>query len=241
MPRYTSTPVKTPPTRAVLIRVGALAFVVLVAAFVAYRLGWLDYRRTLQHVNALRASSGVVGFSIAFISVYALATAAGIPGMPFTVAAGALFGTGLGSVLSWIGAMIGATIGYWIARTIGRQVVTNWLKRFKRVDAAVQDARGFDGMFRLRLIPVLPMGTVSFVGGLARVPFLPYLAATAAGVIPSIAIYSYFAHSLVEGLGSGKSDALTSLVIASALLIALSLAPRWLNRGKRPVLPSEPV
>ena len=60
--------------------------------------------------------------------------------MPLIVIAGVLFGTLLGSILSWLGAMIGAVIGYWVARTIGHDVITRWLKRFKRVDAAV--ARG---------------------------------------------------------------------------------------------------
>ena len=106
------------------------------------------------------------------------------------------------------------------------------IRRYRRVDGAVDQARDFAGMLRLRLVPVLPIGVVSFVGGLARSPFARYLAATALGVVPSVIIYSYFADSLVQGVGSGRKQALISLLIASALLIVLSLLPRLLrSRG----------
>jgi uncharacterized membrane protein YdjX (TVP38/TMEM64 family) len=81
-------------------------------------------------------------------------------------------------------------------------------------------------MLRLRLIPVLPIGIVNFVAGLAEANVGPYLLATAIGVVPSIVIYTYFADSLIEGVSGGRKDAVASLLIASALLILLSLAPK---------------
>lgn len=222
-----------PSTRAALIRIGGLTLVLVVAGLIGYRLGWFDYRDTLEHVTRLQRSHSFAAFIVAFVIVYAFATSLGIPGMPFTVASGAVFGTLLGSAVSWAGAMIGATAGYWTARTVGHDVVLRWLQRYERVENAVADARGFNGMLRLRLIPVLPLGTVNFVGGLARVPFPSYLAATAVGVLPSTFIYTYFADSLLEGVGNGRSNALVSLIVASTLLIALSLAPRFVNRQKR--------
>jgi uncharacterized membrane protein YdjX (TVP38/TMEM64 family) len=216
----------------VLVRVAPLALMVLVASAIGYKLGWFDYRHALEHIERLRRSHSIVGFTIASIFVFGVATSLGVPGMPLIVVAGALFGTLLGSVVSWCGAMIGATIGYWIARTVGRDVVTRWLKRFKRIDAAVSDARHFSGILRLRLIPVLPLGTVNFVAGLARAHFAAYLAATAVGVMPVIIIYTYFADSLIEGVGHGYTEAMRSLIFASALLILLSLAPKFFGRGK---------
>jgi uncharacterized membrane protein YdjX (TVP38/TMEM64 family) len=128
--------------------------------------------------------------------------------------------------------MFGAVIGYWIARTIEHDVITRWLKRFRRADSAVAQARHFKGMLRLRLIPVLPLGTVSFVGGLARAPFLAYLAATAIGILPAILIYAYFADRLLQSVGNGRTDALQSLIVVSVLLLVLSLAPRLFARDK---------
>jgi uncharacterized membrane protein YdjX (TVP38/TMEM64 family) len=216
--------------RGALVRIGILALILALTSFVGYRLGWFDYRHTLEHVARLRRSHSFATFVIAFVAAYGIATSLGVPGMPFTVAAGALFGTLLGTALSWCGAMIGAAVGFWLARTVGHDVVLRWVRRFKRVDVAVEDARDFDGMLRLRLIPVLPLGTVNFVGGLARAPFRSYFAATALGVIPSTIIYTYFADSLLEGVGTGKHKAIVSLIIASVLLLTLSLLPRMLRR-----------
>jgi uncharacterized membrane protein YdjX (TVP38/TMEM64 family) len=232
VPRTSRFTKSLPSTRAALIRIGALAVVLIVAGSIGYKLGWFNYRHTLEHVTRLKQSHSFVTFIVTFVIVYAVATSLGIPGMPFTVASGALFGTLLGSAVSWIGAMIGATVGYWTARTVGHDIVLRWLQRYERVDNAVAEAGGFDGMLRLRLIPVLPLGTVNFVGGLARVPFPAYLVATAFGVIPSTLIYTYFADSLLEGIGNSRSNALVSLIVASTLLIALSLAPRFVNRQK---------
>ena len=222
-----------PRTQAAVIRIAALAVLLLIGSYVGYRLGWFNYRHTVQHLDRIRRSHSVWLFGLVFIVVYALGTSVGFPGLPFTVAAGALFGTLFGSALSWIGAMVGAMVGYTVARTIGHDVVARWLQRYTRANAAVSQAHSFHGLLRLRLIPVIPLGTVNFVAGLARSPFGVYMLATAIGIIPSTLIYNYFADSLVEGVGGGKERALVSLLVASALLILLSLLPRLLARRQR--------
>jgi uncharacterized membrane protein YdjX (TVP38/TMEM64 family) len=228
------TGIRNPPrTQAAIIRIAALAVLLLVGSYVGYRLGWFNYRHTVQHLDRIRRSHSVWVFGLVFTIVYALGTSVGFPGLPFTVAAGALFGTLLGSALSWAGAMLGAMVGYTVARTIGHDVVARWLTRYERANTAVTQANTFHGMLRLRLIPVIPLGTVNFVAGLARSPFGAYMLATAIGIIPSTLIYSYFADSLVEGVGGGKGRALVSLLLASALLILLSLLPRLLARQRR--------
>jgi uncharacterized membrane protein YdjX (TVP38/TMEM64 family) len=197
-------------------------------------LGWLDSRHTLEHVARLRQSHSFPVFVTTFVVASGLGMGIGLPGLPFVVAAGALFGTVLGSVLGWAASMVGAIVGYWIARTVGHDVVLRWVRRFRRLDAAVSEGRDFAGMLRLRLIPVLPIGAVNFVAGLARAPVDLYLASTAIGIVPATVIYAYFADSLLEGVGNGRREAMKSLIVASALLLVLSLTPtiaRWL-RGR---------
>lgn len=197
--------------------------------FVGYRFGWFDYRHTLEHVERLRRMHGFALFALSYILIFGIGSSLGLPGLPFIIAAGALFGTLLGSVLAWMGAMLGSVLGYLIARTVGHDIVVRWVRRFRRVDVAVDEARDFSGMLRLRLLPVLPLGIVNFVGGLARSPILSYIAATAIGIIPATVIYAYFADSLLEGASSGHANAVWSVVIASALLFGLSLAPKFLR------------
>jgi uncharacterized membrane protein YdjX (TVP38/TMEM64 family) len=215
-----------------LMRVVPLALVLLIAAVVGYRLGWFDYEHALDHVQRIRRAHSFAGFAVAFTLGLGVGTALGIPGLPLMVAAGVAFGTLLGAIVSWTGALISATIGYWLARTIGHDIVTRWVKRYKRIDSAMTEAKHFAGILRLRLIPVLPIGSVNFVGGLARANFFSYLAATAIGVLPAVTIYNYFADSVVEGVGSGRTDAFKSLIISSLLLLALSLTPMIYARLK---------
>jgi uncharacterized membrane protein YdjX (TVP38/TMEM64 family) len=229
----TSTGVRIPSTRAAMVSIACLLLVLVVASLIGYRLGWFDYRHAFEHITRLRQSHSFLVFIVGFVLIYAVGTSLGMPGLPFTVAAGAVFGTLLGTALSWVGAMIGACSGYLLARTIGHNVVARWLKRYKRVDGAVAQARDFMGLLRLRLIPVFPIGVVNFVGGLARAPFVPYLAATAIGIIPSTVIYTYFADSLLEGVGgNARGEATKSLLVATVLIVLLSLAPKLINRRR---------
>lgn len=210
-------------------RIGVLALIAAAAVAVAYRLGWLDYRHAVSHVENLRRSSNLAAFAGMFLLVYTLATAFGVPGTPLTVAAGVLFGTMNGALLSWMGGLLSSAAGYWIARTVGHDFVTTLIRRNRRVDRAVAESRDFTGMLRLRLLPILPMGVISFVAGLARAPFAPYLAATAIGLAPTCLFFSYFADSLVAGSQAGWRMAIGGVAITSAAVAGATLAPKLLR------------
>lgn len=233
MSRTKPEPMAEPRTRTAVVRVVALIGVLIAATFIASRMGWLDARHTMTRIDRLRRSENSGLFVAGFIAIYALGTSLGLPGLPFNAVAGAVFGGMIGGVIAWSGSMAGATLGYWIARTVGRNEVLRWVRRFRRVDAAVEQARDFPGLLRLRLFPVLPIGVVNFVAGLARAHFGAYLAATALGILPSVVIYSYFADSLIEGVGTGRRDAFVTLGMASAALITLSLLPKYLRSRDR--------
>ena len=213
--------------RTAAIRIGVLIAIVAVVAFAAYRFGWLDYKHAFQHIQAMRESHNAMSFAVLFVGIYALFTSLGAPATPFIVVSGALFGLVPGSVIAWVGAMIGAAAGYWIARTVGRGAVSRSIEKRRRVRLALEKTHDFHGMLGLRLVPVLPIGVVSLVGGLARAPFGAYLAATAIGVIPTTLIFCYFADSLVAS--GGKAGATKAVLIATALVAALTLLPRMMR------------
>jgi uncharacterized membrane protein YdjX (TVP38/TMEM64 family) len=233
MSRAKPEPMARPRTRTAVTRVLVLIGVLTGATFIASRMGWLDARHVLAVIAQLRHSENAGAFIAGFIAIYALGTALGLPGLPFNSVAGAVFGGVTGGVIAWVGSMVGAVLGYWVARTVGRREVLRWVGRFRRADAAVEQARDFPGLLRLRLFPVLPIGAVNFIAGLARARFGAYLVATALGILPSVVIYSYFAESLVAGVGTGRRDALITLAMASAALITLSLLPKYLRSRDR--------
>ena len=219
-------------TRSALLRIAGLIILLIGASILGYKLGWFDFRHTLAHLTRLRRVHSVGAFMIGFVLIFAVAASIGLPALPFVVASGVLFGTLLATALSWLSSMLAAAIGYWTARTIARGVVLRWIKRYDRASTAIDQSSDFGGMLRLRLLPVLPLGVVNFIGGLAVAPFFAYMAATAVGVLPSFIIYAYFADSLIERAGNARSTALISLIVSSVLLILLSLAPRLLKRTR---------
>lgn len=213
-------------------RIGALIILLAAASIVGYKLGWFDFRHTLEHLRGIRRVHSVGAFITGFVLIFAVAASIGLPALPFVVASGVLFGTLLATALSWFASMLAAAIGYWMARSVAHGVVQRWIKRYERASTAVAQSRDFGGMLRLRLLPVLPLGVVNLIGGLADAPFVTYMAATAVGVLPSFVIYAYFADNLIHQAGNARSTALISLIISSVLLILVSLAPRFLKRAR---------
>ena len=101
---HVSTPATAPKTRSVLVSVGALALLLAGGMAVAYKLGWFDYSHTLSHIQKLRESQNIALFIVLFVLAYGLLTSFGLPGLPFNVAAGALFGSVLGATVDRLAA-----------------------------------------------------------------------------------------------------------------------------------------
>jgi uncharacterized membrane protein YdjX (TVP38/TMEM64 family) len=220
----------SPPAGRAIARIAGLVGILAVASLVAYKLGLFDYRHAADHITRLQRSHSIAEFAFLFVAVYAVATSIGVPAFPFTIAGGVVFGTMLGTSLSLLGAVLGAAIGYWLARTVAHDIVLRWLKRFRRLNVAIDESRHFAGVIRLRLVPVFPLGLVTFAVALAKAPFGRFLLATTIGLLPMTIIYSYFADTLIEGMAGGHRQALTTLAVASTTLIVLSLIPRLMTK-----------
>jgi len=178
----------------------------------------------------VRELRGTPGVAPGFVVAYAIAAGLGLPGSVFTLAGGALFGTLLGTLLNWIGATIGATIAYLIARSLGRDAVRKLLgKHAGALDRAVADG-GFANLLRLRLIPIVPFNALNFGAGLAGVPLRSYVLATALGILPGTAVYTFFADALLSGAAGARQDALVRVGIAGGLLVLLSFVPALARR-----------
>lgn len=221
--------------RGAVLRIGALAVLVVVLTVLGYRFGWFDARRVLSMIEHLQSGRDQLSLVASFIVLCTVATALGFPALPFTVAAGALFGHLWGSILGWGAAVFGAIVGYWLARGIGRDAARRWLAN-RKVGEAFTQSTSFQTLLYLRLVPVVPLSVVNFTAGLARTRFTTYVAATAMGILPATVVYAYYADSLVRGLQGARTHAYRDIAVASAILLVLTLIPlvarRW-QRGAR--------
>ena len=223
-------PTSTAPTRT-----RALASLVLLGLFLvlvwllARQAGLLEYVAPGRLVGLVEQARRMRWAGPLFVLTYVVVATVGLPATPLTLAGGAIFGVGLGSLLNWLGATIGASGAFFLARVLGRNAVRRLLGR----RAATLDRLGGDGAFaslvRLRLLPVIPFNGLNFGAGLAGVRPGVFVASTALGIIPGTVIYTYFASALLAGVAGAREAAFARLAIAAALLIALSFAP-WLAR-----------
>eukprot|EP00884_Botryococcus_braunii_P008664 jgi/Botrbrau1/1779/Bobra.0217s0034.1 len=144
----------------------------------------------LTHVENLVSNSGALG-PIIFIGAYAVATVFLIPGSVLTLAAGYLFGPVLGTAVVSVASTLGASLAFLVSRYVARPFVESRLgsnPKFAQIDAGIA-ATGAKVVFLLRLSPLVPFTLLNYMLGLTRVPFLQYVGASWAGMLPGTIAY----------------------------------------------------
>jgi len=137
-------------------------------------------------ITGLPAALSMTLFTIGFAFLVVL----GSPSSPLTLAAGFLFGTIPGVVLSIIASGIAASISFAFARHLGsRELIRTWVEksfssaRIRAFDLSIcRDAFRF--VFFVRLSPAFPFGLSNYVFSITSVPYLTFLIASLLGILP---------------------------------------------------------
>ncbi|MBI3447368.1 MAG: TVP38/TMEM64 family protein [Acidobacteria bacterium] len=145
---------------------------------------------------------------VVFILGYALAAVAFVPGSILTLAAGAIFGLGWGTLYVYIAATIGSSAAFLVSRHLARAAIEKKIAgnaRFASIDRAV-GAQGKKLVFLLRLSPIFPFNLLNYALGLTKVSFTDYVAASV-GMIPGTILYVYYGKLAgdVAALASGAA------------------------------------
>ena len=179
-----------------------MVLIVVVIAVFASGIGrYLNLEAVQTHEAALRGFVGdnLVLALLAFMAVYALATAISFPGaVVLTLAGGYLFGTWTGGAATVIGATIGAIMVFYVVQTslgaaLRAKAEADGGTLKKVIDGVGQGAFGY--ILTLRLIPLAPFWLVNVAAALAHAPLRAYALATFIGIMPATFIYS--------GVGAG--------------------------------------
>lgn len=227
----------------------------LVVAFFALGLNrWLSMDMIREHGLGLQAYAREHMWIalLAFVGVYALATASTIPGPVFlTLLGGLMFGPWVGALAQATGATIGSVVIYYVYRTS----IGTWLRAKFARDAGLMDrlAKGLDRnafttLLTLRLIPSVPFVLINATAGMMAVPLRPYVIATFVGLLPSTTIYTWIGSELGELLRRGVRPDLDLLlhqffwplmgVVFLSLLLPLGIRLVQMARGRRGVQPA---
>lgn len=168
---------------------------------------------------------------IAFVFGYMLVCVLMMPAFMFTIAGGAVFGIVQGSILVFVGSLLGATSAF----LLGRHVFRDWVARqvAKNPTLVVVDRvvgqQGLRLMFLLRLSGVVPFVLSNYALGVTTVS-LRHFALAMVGMLPTIATYASIGHA---GVASDKAGTPTWVVILgiSATLLLVVTATRIVKRA----------
>jgi uncharacterized membrane protein YdjX (TVP38/TMEM64 family) len=129
--------------------------------------------------------------AVVFIALYATATVAWVPGSLLTLASGAIFGLGRGTLFTLVGATLGASLAFLISRYVARSALERRIGSDRRM-AVMDEAIGREGgklVFLLRLSPAFPFSVMNYALGLTAVRFRDYVLASATGMVPGTFMY----------------------------------------------------
>ena len=186
---------------------------------------------SLDRLGRLVARVRDAKFTLAIFILLSIGVAAvGLPITPMQLMGGALFGIWRGVLLNWGTAVVGAIAGFYLARLFGRNALKRLIERMAHRTVNFSGPTARMRLFRLRLIPLTPFGAINFAAGLAGMKLWEFALATAVGIIPSVAVITYFASQVLGGGAKARHAAIVHTVIAAAVLLVLSYTPALLDR-----------
>ncbi|MFC1570684.1 VTT domain-containing protein [Candidatus Omnitrophota bacterium] len=173
--------------------------------------------------------------AVVYVAAYVLNTISVVPPIaPLSLAAGLAFGTAWGSVLLFTAAIIGTSATFMISRFFGRGLIEKALKgRFKKLDQKLEE-NGFLTVLFFRVIPLVPYEVLNYACGLSKIKFRDYFLATLLGLIPGVAVASFFGGSLGE-IETIKDVLTPKFLIAVGLMVLIIAVPtiyKILTKGK---------
>jgi pyruvate/2-oxoglutarate dehydrogenase complex dihydrolipoamide dehydrogenase (E3) component/uncharacterized membrane protein YdjX (TVP38/TMEM64 family) len=213
-------------------RLGLLAL--LAAAILAFFLLDLGSYLTLDSLKAQQAALATLveerplSVATGFFSLYIAATALSLPGAAIlTLAAGAIFGLWLGTLIVSFASAIGASLAFLSSRYLLR----DWVKaRFGTRVEVIDRGIARDGAFyllTLRLIPVFPFFLINLAMGLTAMRLPVFYLVSQAGMLLGTLVFVNAGTQLARI--ESTADVLSPALIGSFVLLGLfPLAAKWL-------------
>ena len=174
-----------------LILIGVIAAAIV--AFFALDLGrflTLDALKSSQASFAAWYDAAPLVVIGAYFLVYVAVTALSLPGAAvMTLAGGALFGLGIGTLVVSFASSLGATLAFLVSRFLLRDWVQ---RRFGDRFAAVNAGMAKDGafyLFTLRLVPLFPFFVINLVMGLTPIKVRTFYWVSQVGMLAGTLVY----------------------------------------------------
>ena len=142
-----------------------------------------------------------------------------------------LFGPWWGFCYATLGTLMSAIVSYEIGRRTGQKPLLKFGgKRMLNISRFIGD-RGIRTMILISILPLAPFTLTNIMAGASHIRFWPYLAGSAIGIIPGIALVNFAGSQLSALLQStDKTDVAVSIGTLVLVTLILIFAPRWLKK-----------
>lgn len=216
-----------------------LALAALIVAYFAFGLG--DYltvegiKQIADDVGGYYARNPAQVIALFFL-VYVAVTAASLPGAAvMTLAAGAMFGVLVGTIVVSFASTLGATLAFLASRYVLRDTIeARFGERLKAVNQGLERDGAFY-LFTIRMIPLFPFFVVNLVMGLTRIRAWTYAWVSQVGMLLGTIVY------VNAGTQLARIDNLAGIASPAVLIsfALLGIAPwfakaiiAWIKRRK---------
>ncbi len=212
-----------PQLRGAAVFVGTLAAILIIVKLTGLS-DVLDPVQVQQRIKTF----GAIGPAI-LILLYALRCVVLIPPASMvSIAGGAMYGVGPGTVFTSLGAASGSCLAFLVARYLAYDFVQQHIpRRVIGVNLWVE-RHGFLAVLWLRLMLIIPFDVQNFTCGVTRVSFRDYWLASLVGVVPGCFLYALLGRKLI----SGSWLQLALVLSGIALLALLPLVLRMMVQGR---------
>lgn len=211
----------------------SISIIVLVIFITLYVCLNIDINQLLSQIKELPITLK----ALAMIGLIAIQIVlAFIPGEPFELASGYIFGDLFGTIICLIGSCIGTAIIYGLVHSYRYKIINIFFDQNKvdEVESLLSSSKSKFFIFLIFLIPGTPKDAISYIACLSDVKIPFWLAFTSTGRIPSIITSTYLSHSLKQG---NYMLAIIIFVVTIALVICGSiLYKRYVDKQNQKTL-----
>ena len=216
-----------------------LILAALIAAYFAFGLGAYltveGVKQVADDVGGYYARNPAQVIALFFL-VYVAVTAASLPGAAvMTLAAGAMFGVLVGTIVVSFASTLGATLAFLASRYVLRDTIeARFGERLKAVNQGLERDGAFY-LFTIRMIPLFPFFVVNLVMGLTRIRAWTYAWVSQVGMLLGTIVY------VNAGTQLARIDNLAGIASPAVLIsfALLGIAPwfakaiiAWIKRRK---------
>jgi uncharacterized membrane protein YdjX (TVP38/TMEM64 family) len=185
-----------------------------------------DIGAMAEYIRSFGAASVLVTLLLFFIVTYIIV----IPYIVLSGAAGIVYGLFWGTIIAWIGEIIGEVVMFILARYFFRQWVadkvakTHYLKQVDDYGAK----NGFKVLLIARLMPLAPSEIITSVAAISSISFRHYFWGTVIGKLPPVFLKVLIGHDIVYA-----QDNMPRLVAVISLVAFLYVYMWWRKRKKK--------